>query len=85
MATLRPLTLFPPFGRIGAGPQPAALNTAHVGHGSRSDDQASHAEQAAHGQLTVREGMLKRADGRLDGGPQIAAGMVFSSAAAVTL
>jgi len=49
MATLRPLTLFPLFGSSGAGSLPVALDAPHVSHGSRSDDQASHAEQATHG------------------------------------
>jgi len=43
------------------------LQAADVGHRRRGDEQAEHAEAAAHGHLTGREGMLDRTNRGLDG------------------
>jgi hypothetical protein len=43
------------------------VNSPHIGHGSRSNHQAGHAEETSNRQLTGREGMFHFTDRALDG------------------
>ena len=61
------------------------LDAAHIGHGSRADDQAGHAKQATDRQLTCWKRMFERTDGGFDGGAKVVIGAMTGPAAAMAL
>ena len=47
------------------------MNAAHIHHGGGGDDHTGDAEEPAHRQLALAEGMLDRPNSGLDGGTQV--------------